>query len=70
MAQGSIFFANVSSVLDSEKASMFCADGIGLVRTEIFYLSKDGPCSLEKRMETYRSVLRAFFRETRGVQTA
>ncbi len=54
------FFANVSSVLDSEKASMFCADGIGLVRTEIFYLSKDGPCSLEKRMETYRSVLRAF----------
>ncbi|PLX69766.1 MAG: phosphoenolpyruvate--protein phosphotransferase [Denitrovibrio sp.] len=54
------FFANVSSVLDSEKAAMFCADGIGLVRTEIFYLSKEGPCSLEKRMETYRSVLRAF----------
>lgn len=53
------FYANVSSVLDSEKAAMFCADGIGLVRTEIFYLS-EGSCSLEKRIETYRSILRAF----------
>jgi phosphotransferase system enzyme I (PtsP) len=54
------FLANISSVLDSEKARTFCADGIGLVRTEIFYLRKDGPCSLENRMETYRSILRAF----------
>ena len=54
------FYANVSSVLDSEKAEMFCADGIGLVRTEIFYLSKEGNCSLENRIETYRGILRAF----------
>jgi len=54
------FLANVSSVLDSEKAKSFCADGIGLVRTEIFYLRKEGACSLEKRMETYRNILRAF----------
>jgi len=54
------FYANVSSVLDSEKAEMFCADGIGLVRTEIFYLSDIGPCSLEKRIETYRGILRVF----------
>ncbi|ADD68171.1 PTSINtr with GAF domain, PtsP [Denitrovibrio acetiphilus DSM 12809] len=54
------FYANVSSVLDSEKAELFCADGIGLVRTEIFYLGRDGNCSLEQRMDTYRGILRAF----------
>jgi len=54
------FYANVSSVLDSEKAELFCADGIGLVRTEIFYLSQEGKCSLERRIETYRGILRAF----------
>lgn len=54
------FYANVSSVLDSEKAKMFCADGIGLVRTEIFYLSRDEECSLDRRMETYKGILRVF----------
>jgi phosphotransferase system enzyme I (PtsP) len=54
------FYANVSSVLDSEKAAMFCADGIGLVRTEIFYLSTNGSESVENRIETYRGILRAF----------
>lgn len=54
------FYANVSSVLDSEKAELFCADGIGLVRTEIFYLAKEGPITIEQRAETYKGILRAF----------
>ena len=54
------FYANVSSILDSEKADLFCADGIGLVRTEIFYLSKEGKCTQECRTDTYRGILRAF----------
>jgi len=54
------FYANVSSVLDSEKAELFCADGIGLVRTEIFYLTKEGKTSIEERIEDYRGILRAF----------
>jgi len=54
------FFANVSSVLDSEKAEMFCADGIGLVRTEIFYLNNNSRVTMEERMDIYKNILRAF----------
>lgn len=54
------FYANISSVLDSEKAATFCADGIGLVRTEIFYLRQDTPFSVDDQTEIYKHILRAF----------
>ncbi|WP_415238042.1 phosphoenolpyruvate--protein phosphotransferase [Seleniivibrio woodruffii] len=54
------FYANISSVLDSEKAGQFCAEGIGLVRTEIFYLRQDVPFTIENQIEIYREIMRAF----------
>lgn len=54
------FYANISSVLDSEKAGMFCAEGIGLVRTEIFYLRQNNKFDIEDQTEIYREIMRAF----------
>ncbi len=54
------FYANISSVLDSEKAAMFCADGIGLVRTEIFYLRDNTEFTIEYQLDIYREIMRAF----------
>ncbi|MCD8553284.1 phosphoenolpyruvate--protein phosphotransferase [Seleniivibrio sp.] len=54
------FYANISSVLDSEKAGLFCAEGIGLVRTEIFYLRQDIPFTVENQIEIYKDIMRAF----------
>ncbi|MCP4753718.1 MAG: phosphoenolpyruvate--protein phosphotransferase [Proteobacteria bacterium] len=53
-------FANVSSLLDAEKAERLEADGIGLVRTEIFYLQKHGAFDLETQMDLYRQIVNCF----------
>lgn len=57
---GILLQANVSSVLDAEKAAALNADGIGLVRTEIFYLQKQGHFDYEDQLKLYRSIADAF----------
>lgn len=52
--------ANVSSVLDAEKATSLNADGIGLVRTEILYLQNQGDFDLETQRELYQHIANAF----------
>ncbi|WP_027389819.1 phosphoenolpyruvate--protein phosphotransferase [Chrysiogenes arsenatis] len=54
------FDANVSSVLDAEKAAQFKASGIGLVRTEIFYLQNDGNFPYQEQLETYQRIIHTF----------
>lgn len=60
--RGIRIMANVSSILDAEKASALDADGIGLVRTEIFYLQKHGEFSYQEQVSIYRQILRSFTR--------
>ncbi len=52
--------ANVSSVMDAEKAASLNADGIGLVRTEIFYLQNQGEFDYDTQLEIYQQIARAF----------
>lgn len=54
------FFSNISSVLDAEKARGLNACGIGLVRTEIFYLQSNGRFSYDKQMSIYREIMKNF----------
>ncbi|WP_022850026.1 phosphoenolpyruvate--protein phosphotransferase [Limisalsivibrio acetivorans] len=54
------FYANISSVLDAEKAEALKADGIGLVRTEIFYLQSPSNFTAEKQKEIYKEILRTY----------
>jgi phosphotransferase system, enzyme I, PtsP len=52
--------ANVSSVLDASKAHSLNADGIGLVRTEIFYLQKQGEFDFATQLDIYQRIVDAF----------
>jgi len=52
--------ANVSSVMDTEKAASLNADGIGLVRTEIFYLQNQGDFDYETQLNLYQQIAQAF----------
>jgi len=54
------FYANNSSILDAEKSSILKAHGIGLVRTEIFYLQRDGHFKQEEQVEVYTQILSKF----------
>ncbi len=58
--QGIHLFSNVSSTLDAKKSATLNADGIGLVRTEIFYLQKRGEFSYEIQLEIYNEILKNF----------
>ncbi len=53
-------YANVSSVLDANKANELGAAGIGLVRTEIFYLHEHGSFNLRKQYSVYSSIFKVF----------
>lgn len=52
--------ANVSSTLDAEKAMALKADGIGLVRTEIFYLQNQGRFGFDTQVEIYSQIMNTF----------
>jgi len=52
--------ANVSSLLDAKKAASLNADGIGLVRTEIFYLQNQGEFEFETQLDLYRQIAESF----------
>lgn len=52
--------ANVSSVLDAQKANSLNADSIGLVRTEIFYLQNQGNFTFETQLELYSQIAKQF----------
>ncbi len=58
--KGIKILANVSSILDAEKASTLNADGIGLVRTEIFYLQNQARFDFETQVEIYTRILEQF----------
>lgn len=57
---GAQVHANVSSVLDAEKAASLNADGIGLVRTEIFYLQNQGEFDYDTQLNIYQQIARSF----------
>ncbi|MFH2132398.1 MAG: phosphoenolpyruvate--protein phosphotransferase [bacterium] len=57
---GAQVLANVSSILDAEKAASLSADGIGLVRTEIFFLQNKGEFDYETQLKLYRQLAEAF----------
>ena len=50
-------YANISNLLDAEKAKDNGADGIGLFRTEIFYLQKNGYFDIKENANFYKRVL-------------
>ena len=52
-------YANISSLLDAEKARDSGADGIGLFRTEMFYLQRNGIFDIKENFNFYRRVLKA-----------
>jgi len=52
--------ANVSSLLDASKAHSLNADGIGLVRTEIFYLQQQGRFDYQTQLDIYRQIAAEF----------
>jgi phosphotransferase system enzyme I (PtsP) len=54
------FYANVSSLLDAERARSLKADGIGLVRTEIFYLQNPAGFGFGEQVKTYEEILSMF----------
>ncbi|SMC04079.1 Phosphoenolpyruvate-protein kinase (PTS system EI component) [Sulfobacillus thermosulfidooxidans DSM 9293] len=58
--QGQSFeiMANVSSVLEVNRARDYGADGIGLVRTEFFFEAADHLLSLDEQVDLYRLVLK------------
>lgn len=58
------FYANVSSLLDAERAKILRADGIGLVRTEIFYLQDPTNFGFEKQVITYTEIMKMFQGDT------
>ena len=53
------FLANVASVLDAEKSKQFCADGIGLIRSEIFYLQNGEPFDEKLNADFYNQLIRS-----------
>jgi len=48
--------ANVGSILEAETAAREGADGIGLVRTELLFLSRATPPSISEQRHLYRSI--------------
>jgi phosphotransferase system enzyme I (PtsP) len=58
--EGIKIYANVSSILDAKKADELGAEGIGLVRTEIFYLQEHGSFDLRKQHSIYSSIFNLF----------
>ncbi|MBU3915374.1 phosphoenolpyruvate--protein phosphotransferase, partial [bacterium] len=58
--QGISLYSNVSSALDASKSAALNADGIGLVRTEIFYLQKRGDFDYDTQVEIYNEILKNF----------
>ncbi len=59
-AHGIRLYSNVSSTLDAAKSAALNADGIGLVRTEIFYLQKKGNFNYQTQLELYGEILKNF----------
>jgi phosphotransferase system, enzyme I, PtsP len=53
-------FSNVSSLGDAAKANNSKADGIGLVRTEIFYLQRKGDFNFDAQVKLYSQILESF----------
>ncbi len=58
--QGIKLYSNVSSINDAVKASAVMADGIGLVRTEIFYLQRKGNFTFDAQVQLYSQILESF----------
>lgn len=58
------FHANVSSLLDAERAKTLKADGIGLVRTEIFYLQDPLSFDFDTQVKIYTEIMQMFHGET------
>jgi phosphotransferase system enzyme I (PtsP) len=54
------FYANVSSLLDAERAASLNVDGIGLVRTEIFYLQNPSKFGYEEQVKTYSDIMKLY----------
>ena len=52
--------ANVGGAADARAAAHANADGVGLFRTELGFLSRETPPSLAEQVAAYRSVLAAF----------
>ncbi len=58
--KGIKILANVSSILDAKRASALSADGIGLVRTEIFYLQNQARFDFDTQVGIYSQILHQF----------
>lgn len=54
------FYANVSSITDAERARNINADGIGLVRTEIFYLQNPINFNFDEQVKIYENIMNIF----------
>lgn len=52
--------ANVAGAVDAERAAAAAAQGVGLFRTELVFLGRAAPPSLERQVEAYRAVLERF----------
>ena len=51
--------ANIGSLKDAESASKTLADGVGLFRTELLYLSSSHEPSIEQQAKSYSEILKA-----------
>jgi phosphotransferase system enzyme I (PtsI) len=51
--------ANIGTLEDAESASKTLADGVGLFRTELLYLSSSHEPSIEQQAKSYSEILRA-----------
>ncbi len=49
--------ANISSVKEAETAVAYGAEGVGLLRTELYYLSSAHQPSIEEEIEFYRKII-------------
>ncbi|MBU0568557.1 hypothetical protein KKC52_11025 [bacterium] len=49
--------ANVGSLKETEEAMLFGADGIGLLRSELFYLARSEMPSIKEEFEFYKKIL-------------
>ncbi|MDR0307379.1 MAG: phosphoenolpyruvate--protein phosphotransferase [Chitinispirillales bacterium] len=48
--------ANISSVREAREADAYGAEGVGLLRTELYYMSQDHKPPVEEELEFYRSI--------------
>jgi phosphotransferase system enzyme I (PtsI) len=51
--------ANIGTLEDAESASKTLADGVGLFRTELLYLSSSHEPSIEQQAKSYSEILKA-----------